>query len=575
MNDFRRALLLLGPKLKIKFVALIILSLFGTVIEMLSVSLLIPILNILTGTPEDIVNFLSKNDLTFLIPYLNLKIILLIFLSVYAIKIFFRLFLVHYQNDFIFTFFNFLLNKLYKKYIFKDYLFHLKNNSGVLIRNLLSEIHQCSVGFVGSISNIIIEFIVIIGLILVLILYKPYVVISFMTLTGFIALVVTLILKKKSKLLGQGRQKFSLINLNNIMQSFGGIKEIKVNLKEPQIIKKFYLNSLDLKKVNYLFQMLSQIPRLILELLFIISLVGLLFHLISSGLPSGEVIIFLGLLISIFARILPSIYKLSISYINISYYKPSVKLLFKELITDEDDKLNRYDLNKKHSLEISFNDKIEMKKVSFMYPGTTKEILSKTNLIINKGDKIGIYGESGSGKSTLVDLIVGLLDPTKGQILVDGKDIKKNKKQWFKKIGYVPQSVFLNDDDIRNNVTFYDTKNDKDLKRYNEVIKIAQLEKLVLEENNKDKHNVGERGVQISGGQRQRIGLARSLYKKSEILIFDEPTNALDEKNETNFLNSIFSLKSNNTIIIISHKKNTLKKCNRIFTIKKKKILEI
>jgi ABC-type multidrug transport system fused ATPase/permease subunit len=575
MNDFRRALLLLGPKLKIKFVALIILSLFGTVIEMLSVSLLIPILNILTGTPEDIVNFLSKYDLTFLIPYINFKIILLIFLSVYAIKIFFRLFLVHYQNDFIFTFFNFLLNKLYKKYIFKDYLFHLKNNSGVLIRNLLSEIHQCSVGFVGSISNIIIEFIVIIGLILVLILYKPYVVISFMTLTGFIALVVTLILKKKSKLLGQGRQKFSLINLNNIIQSFGGIKEIKVNLKEPQIIKKFYLNSLDLKKVNYLFQMLSQIPRLILELLFIISLVGLLFHLISSGLPSGEVIIFLGLLISIFARILPSIYKLSISYINISYYKPSVKLLFKELITDEEDKLNRYDLNKKHSLEISFNDKIEMKKVSFMYPGTTKEILSKTNLVINKGDKIGIYGESGSGKSTLVDLIVGLLDPTKGQILVDGKDIKKNKKQWFKKIGYVPQSVFLNDDNIRNNVTFYDTKNDKDLKRYNEVIKIAQLEKLVLEENNKDKHNVGERGVQISGGQRQRIGLARSLYKKSEILIFDEPTNALDEKNEKNFLNGIFSLKSNSTIIIISHKKNTLKKCNRIFTIEKKKILEI
>jgi ABC-type bacteriocin/lantibiotic exporter with double-glycine peptidase domain len=428
---------------------------------------------------------------------------------------------------------------------------------------------------VGSILKIIIELFVLIGFCSVLIIYKPYVVISFMTLTGFIALVVTLILKKKSKLLGQGRQKFSLINLNNIMQSFGGIKEIKVNLKEPQIIKKFYLNSLDLKKVNYLFQMLSQIPRLILELLFIISLVGLLFHLISSGLPSGEVIIFLGLLISIFARILPSIYKLSVSYINLSYYKPSVKLLFKELITDEEDELNKYDLNKKHDLEIRFKDKIEMKKVSFMYPGTTKEILSKTNLIINKGDKIGIYGESGSGKSTLVDLIVGLLDPTKGQILVDGKDIKKNKKQWFKIIGYVPQSVFLNDDDIRNNVTFYDTKNDKDLKRYNEVIKIAQLKKLILEENNKDKHNVGERGVQISGGQRQRIGLARSLYKMSEILIFDEPTNALDEKNETNFLNSIFSLKSNDTIIIISHKKNTLKKCNRIFTIKKKKILEI
>jgi ABC-type bacteriocin/lantibiotic exporter with double-glycine peptidase domain len=201
--------------------------------------------------------------------------------------------------------------------------------------------------------------------------------------------------------------------------------------------------------------------------------------------------------------------------------------------------------------------------------------LSNTNLIINRGDKIGIYGESGSGKSTVVDLIIGLLDPTNGKILVDGKDIKKNKKQWFKIIGYVPQNIFLNDDDIKSNITFYDTKNNIDFKKYNEVIKIAQLEALILDENSKDNHNVGERGMQLSGGQRQRIGLARSLYKKSEILIFDEPTNALDEKNETNFLNSIFSLKSNNTIIIISHKKNTLKKCNRIFTIKNKKILEI
>lgn len=575
MNDFSRALLLLGPKLKIKFIALIILSILGTIVEMLSISLLIPILNILAGRSENILNFLSNNDLNFLIPYLNLKIILLIFLSVYTIKIFFRLFLLHYQNDFIFTFFTFLLNKLYQKYIYKDYLFHLKNNSGVLIRNLLTEIHQCSIGFVGSILNIIIEFIVIIGLILVLILYEPYIVISFICLSGFIAYFVTIILKKKSKLLGQNRQKFSLINLNYIMESFGGIKEIKVNLKEPQIIKNFYQNSLNLKKTNYLFQILSQIPRLILELLFIISLVGLLFHLISSGLPSGEIVIFLGLLISIFARILPSIYKLSSSYINIGYYKPSVKLLFKELISHKGDVSNKYNFIKKHDLKIKFNDKIEMKKISFMYPGTTKEILSNTNLIINRGDKIGIYGESGSGKSTVVDLIIGLLDPTKGKILVDGKDIKKNKKQWFKIIGYVPQNIFLNDDDIKNNITFYDTKNNIDFKKYNEVIKIAQLESLILDENSKDNHNVGERGMQLSGGQRQRIGLARSLYKKSEILIFDEPTNALDEKNETNFLNSIFSLKSNNTIIIISHKKNTLKKCNRIFTIKNKKILEI
>ena len=570
MSDLKKILLLLNTKLKIRFITLIILVLMGTILEMLSISLLIPILNILTGTTESAIYFLNTNNLSFLIPYLNFKKIILIFLGIYVLKIFFRLYLVHYQNDFIFTFFTVLLNRLYRKYIFKDYLFHLRNNSGVLIRNLLSEIHQCSVGYMGSISSIIIEFVIIIGLTSILIFYKPYEVITFVTLTGTIALITILILKKKSTLLGKDRQKFSLINLNNIMQSFGGIKEIKVNLKEAEIIKKFHANSLDLKKTNYLFQVLNNMPRLILELIVIIAIVGLLFYLVSTGVPSSEVIIFFGLIIGIFSRVMPSINKIASSYVNLGYYKPAVELLFKELMISEEN-----ELDKKNKIEIEFNNKIEMKDISFMYPETTNEILSKANLTINKGDKIGIYGESGSGKSTIIDILIGLLKPTNGQILVDGQDIKKNKRDWFSKIGYVPQNVFLNDDDIKNNIIFYDTKDYTDLQRYNEVIKIAQLEALILDEKNKDNPNIGERGVQLSGGQRQRIGLARSLYKKSEILIFDEATNALDEKNEKNFLNSVFSLKSDKTIIIISHKQTTLSKCNRIITIKEKKIIEI
>ena len=272
MNDLKKILFLLNPRLKIRFIILIILVIWGTILEMLSISLLIPILNILTGTLQDSINFLIENNLNFLIPFLDFKKILIIFLVIYVLKIFFRLYLIHYQNDFIFTFFTVLLNRLYKKYIFKDYLFHLKNNSGILIRNLLSEIHQCSIGFMGAISSIIIEFIIIIGLISILVVYKPYEVISFVTLTGLVALIIILILKKKSKVLGKDRQKYSLINVNNIMQSFGGIKEIIVNSKENEVIKKFYYNSLDLKKVNYLFQVLNQMPKLILELLVIISI---------------------------------------------------------------------------------------------------------------------------------------------------------------------------------------------------------------------------------------------------------------------------------------------------------------
>ena len=574
MSDFKKILFLLNSKLKIKFLTLIILVLLGTILEMLSISLLIPIVNVLTGTIDNTIDFLNNNNLSYLIPYLDLKKILLVFVGIYVLKISFRFYLIHYQANFLFTFFTILLNRLYRKYIFKDYLFHLKNNSGVLIRNLLNEIHQCSIGFMGSILNIITEFIIIIGLTAILIIYKPFEVISFTTLTGFVALIIILFLRKKAHLLGLDRQNYSLINVNTIMQSFGGIKEIKVNSKEQAIIKKFYLNSLNLKKTNYLFLVLNQLPKQILELLVIISIVGLLFYLISSGVPSSEVIIFFGLLIGIFSRIMPSINKLSMSYINLNYYKSAVDLLFKEIVNDEENEL-RNNLDKKKDMEIKFNDKIKLEEISYTYPDTKNEILSKANLIINKGDKIGIYGESGSGKSTIIDLLVGLLKPSKGQILVDGNDIRENERNWFSKIGYVPQNVFLNDDDIKSNVIFYDKKENMDLQRYSESIKIAQLETLILDEKNKGNLNIGERGVQLSGGQRQRIGLARSLYKKSEILIFDEATNALDEKNETNFLNSIFSLKLKKTVIIISHKKNILNRCDRIFTIKEKKIIEI
>ena len=147
-----------------------------------------------------------------------------------------------------------------------------------------------------------------------------------------------------------------------------------------------------------------------------------------------------------------------------------------------------------------------------------------------------------------------MLRPVNGQILVDDKNIRLNIKNWYSKIGYVPQNVFLNDEDVQSNIIFYEKKNNIDFEKYNDAIKIAQLENFILNEKNKDNLNIGERGVQISGGQKQRIGLARSIYKDTEILIFDEATNALDQENESPS-NSVFNLKSNKTIIIISHKK--------------------
>jgi ABC-type bacteriocin/lantibiotic exporter with double-glycine peptidase domain len=162
-----------------------------------------------------------------------------------------------------------------------------------------------------------------------------------------------------------------------------------------------------------------------------------------------------------------------------------------------------------------------------------------------------------------------LLEPQKGDLLVDNNNIKKNKKSWFKKIGYVPQSIYLNSDTIKNNIYFYEDKKVNNLKKLKDSLKMSQLNKIALN------RNVGERGIQVSGGQKQRIGLARALYKDSNILILDEATSALDKENEENFLKNVFKLKTGKTLIIISHKKSIVDKCDKVITIKNKKIKQI
>ena len=287
-DDIKKILFLLNSKLRLSFLYLIFLVLVGTFLEMLSISMLFPILTILVGNLDSTVNFLNEKSLNFLVPFLELKKVLIIFITIYAVKVLFRLYIVHFQNNFIFSFFTFLLNRLFQNYIFKSYIFHIRNNIGKIIRNLMSEIHQCSVGYMGAITNIIIEFIVIIGLISILVFYKPLEVLSFIILTGIVSFSVILFLKRKSQQLGKDRQKFSLKNINYIMETFGGIKEIKINLKENQVINRFHENSINLKRTNYLFQVITQIPKLFLELLVVIAIVILLFYLISSGMDKEK-----------------------------------------------------------------------------------------------------------------------------------------------------------------------------------------------------------------------------------------------------------------------------------------------
>jgi ABC-type bacteriocin/lantibiotic exporter with double-glycine peptidase domain len=225
--------------------------------------------------------------------------------------------------------------------------------------------------------------------------------------------------------------------------------------------------------------------------------------------------------------------------------------------------------------DYNFKNHIKFENLSFKYKNTQKFIFKNLNLILKKNSMIGILGPSGSGKTTFVNLITGLIKPCDGKILIDDKqDINNDIFSWQSKIGYVPQSIFLFDGTIEENVSFgSDTENIDQVKLLN-AIKLSQLDKFINEQKDGLKTLIGENGAKISGGQIQRIGIARSLYRNNEILILDESTNSLDEETEKKFFKSLINLKGNRTIIIISHNKENLKNCDKIYNIKDQTIFE-
>ena len=218
---------------------------------------------------------------------------------------------------------------------------------------------------------------------------------------------------------------------------------------------------------------------------------------------------------------------------------------------------------------IPFSKNINLTNVYFSYPNTSKLVLKNINLNINVFSKVGIIGPTGSGKTTLVDVILGLHEPTQGNLNVDGKIISnENIRSWQKNIGYVPQNIFLTDDTIKSNIALGIDVKKIDQDQLEKAAKIAKIHEFIVNElPNSYNTNIGDRGAKLSGGQRQRIGIARAIYHNPKVLIFDESTSSLDNLTEKEVMNSINNLGDEMTIILIAHRISTLSQCDQIFLI--------
>jgi ABC-type multidrug transport system fused ATPase/permease subunit len=555
---------LLEKKEKQKLIVLSIQLLIGTFFEMLSLGILIPIIGLLVK-PALLNEYSLIKKLLNIIGNPNQKelIILgmLIIVFIYLIKSVYLIFLTWSQSNFSNKISTNLSKRLFQGYLFSPYIFHLNTNSSILLRNIQNDISS----FTSVAQNtiiILLELSVLIGIVSILILTEPIGALSIISYLFVAAIFFQKITKNKLLSLGKEKQNISPYVNKYLLQGLGGIKDIKIFRKENHFLNKFNIHNNIYAKINTKIYTMTMIPRLYLELLSISGLAALVITIVLQNKPIEMVITTMGVFAAASYRMIPSVNRILSSSQIIRSSIPAIDNLyleFKKIEFNSKKYINSEDIN------FSFKNQIEISNLSFSYSNNKDRFIFKNiNLLIKKGEMLGIVGTSGSGKSTFIDNIMGLLDPTFGEILIDDINIQLNLNLWKSFIGYVPQNIYLIDDTIEANIAFGLSSNEISQSQLNACIKSAQLSDYITNLENGLSTIVGERGARISGGQRQRIGIARALYHNPQILILDEATSSLDNDTEKKIMEDIIKLKGKKTLIIIAHRTSTLESCDRI-----------
>ncbi len=562
-NYIKNLIRVLPPKTINKLFPLIILIFVGTILETFGVWVILPVFNLFKK---------SNIELTFIglkfIPAsygINTEFkmaifVLSFFLLFYLLKTLFLSYLAHRQNKFAYTIQTDLAHNLFKNYLKKPWPFHLENNSALLTRNIIVETSVLTTNALLPAMLLLTEGFAIFGIGILLVTIEPLG--SFITLVslGIVALVFNFFTKKMINKWGHSRQYHEGKRMQHLQQGLGGVKEVILLGKELFFINAFDLHNIKGANANQNQITLQQLPRLFIELFAILTLSILVLVLIYFNKPLDKILPVLGIFSLAAFRLMPSISRVMNANQSIRFVLPALTILKSDI-----DYTKTVENNEIY--ELKFDNEIVLENIYFTYNNQINESIKDLNIIIKPNDSIGIIGTSGAGKSTLVDIIIGLLKPTSGSIHVDGINIQNNLKSWHKLIGYVPQSIFLTDDSIKNNIAFGLKDEEVDMTALYSAIYAAQLSDFINSLPDGIETIVGERGARISGGQRQRIAIARALYHNPQILVFDEATSALDDDTERSVMNTINNLMDTKTLIIVTHKLQTVSKCNKIYKI--------
>ena len=464
-----------------------------------------------------------------------------------------------------------IAHRLFSYYLDQDFLFHTKGSSSKLTKKISNESKRVSDQILTPLIYANARIVLVFFIILIMFLYDPLVLIS--ALTIFISAYFILFKFVRTKLQSYGSNISEMLSkrFRLMSDSFGGIKDILLLGRSSNFKKLFLKTSDELAYSEGNIAVIERTPRYFMELLAFGLMIALVLYLVKNS--QGN----LGLLLPILSVYALAGMKLLPSLLLIYSSAATVKgnLAAYEAIREDLKNANKSNLPNHNDHTFSKYNEINLKEVTFTYPDKIKPALDQISLTIKANSLVGFVGTSGSGKSTLIDVIIGLIKPQKGEVTINGTSLnKQNLRAWQNKIGFVPQSIFLTEGTIAENVAFgipYDLINYEQVEK---ALKIANLKELVSKLEKGVHSTVGERGVQLSGGQRQRIGIARMLYYEAEVFVFDEATSALDGITEKTIMDAIYNFTGKKTLIIIAHRLKTVQKCDEIFMMEEGRIID-
>lgn len=560
---------LLDKKQKRTMVGLMFLMIIGALLQTLGVGLLVEVVNVVID-PEAVQNsrvaalcyqMLGSDS------YKSFSITVMVLLMfVFAVK---NIFLyVQQKLTFAFVYTNQFRTseRMMRNYLRRGYEFYLNADTAVVQRSITSDVNNMYaliLGLLQLMSD---------GVISVFIIAYCFATNGTMTvLMAVVLLALMIVIKKVLKPImyraGKENQDYYSGLFKWISQTVQGIKEVKIAGKEQYFVSEYKKCGQGYVNAVQRYSLYNNMPKLLIETACVVTMMVYMIMQVVSGVPTERLVAALSTLAAAAFVLLPCVNRINNQINSIAYFEP----FFMGVSDNLQDEIGEDKVDMTFATEeaekLPVEHSIEMKGITYAYPGTEKLIFDHADLTIPVGASVGIVGTSGAGKSTVVDILLGLLQPLAGTVLADGQDIRLHYRKWLKNVGYIPQMIFMLDDTIRKNVAFGVPEDMIDEDRLWEVLKEAQLDEFIKTLPEGLDTGIGERGIRLSGGQRQRIGIARALYNNPEVLILDEATSALDNDTEAAIMESINSLHGKKTLIIIAHRLQTIEKCDMVYRV--------